>query len=97
MLSKYVKSEIYSIQLLDFWFKHEIRQYLVSASYCVFHVMWVPCHHGMARPQVVDGGNDLQIWRVIANILKKQLQTAGKGWSYSLGFGVGLTTPHHKK
>jgi hypothetical protein len=20
------------------------------------HVRWVPCHHGMARPQVVDGG-----------------------------------------
>jgi len=19
------------------------------------HVRWVPCHHGMARPQVVDG------------------------------------------
>jgi len=21
-----------------------------------FHVRWVPCHHGMARPQVADGG-----------------------------------------
>jgi hypothetical protein len=20
------------------------------------HVRWVPCHHGMARPQVADGG-----------------------------------------
>jgi hypothetical protein len=20
------------------------------------HVTWVPCHHGMARPQVADGG-----------------------------------------
>jgi hypothetical protein len=41
MLSKHVKSEIYSIQLLDTEFKHEIQQYLVSASYCVFHVRWV--------------------------------------------------------
>jgi hypothetical protein len=23
-----------------------------------------PCHHGMARPQVVDGGNGLKMWRV---------------------------------
>jgi hypothetical protein len=23
-------------------------------SHCV-HVRWVPCHHGMARPQVADG------------------------------------------
>jgi hypothetical protein len=28
------------------------------------HVKWVPCHHGMARPQVADGGDGLQIWRV---------------------------------
>jgi hypothetical protein len=37
-----------------------------------FHVKWVPCHHGMARPQVADGGDDLEIWRVAANILNKQ-------------------------
>jgi hypothetical protein len=33
-----------------------------------------PCHHGMARPQVADGGDGLQIWRVAANILKEQGQ-----------------------
>jgi hypothetical protein len=33
-----------------------------------------------------DGGNSLQIWRVAANILNKQLWTADKGWSCSLGF-----------
>jgi hypothetical protein len=26
------------------------------------HVKWVPCHHGMARPQVADGGDGLQRW-----------------------------------
>jgi hypothetical protein len=37
------------------------------------------CHHGMALPQVADEGDDLQIWRVAANILnKQQWRTAGK-------------------
>jgi hypothetical protein len=49
------------------------------------HVRWVPCHHGMARPQVADGGDALQFWRAAANILNKQSQTADKGWSSSLG------------
>ena len=29
------------------------------------------------------------IWRVLANILGKQLQKADKGWSSSLGVGLG--------
>jgi hypothetical protein len=58
---------------------------------------WVPCHHGMARPQVADGGEGLQIWRVASNILNKQSRTADKGWPSSLGLGGGLTTPHLKK
>jgi len=31
-----------------------------------------PCHHDMARPRVADGGDGLQIWRVVANVLNKQ-------------------------
>jgi hypothetical protein len=54
-----------------------------------FHVRWVPCHHGMARPQVADEGDDLQIWTVAANILNRQSQTADKEWSFSLGVGRG--------
>jgi hypothetical protein len=38
----------------------------------------------MERPQVADGGDGLQIWRVPANILNKQSRTADKGWSSSL-------------
>jgi hypothetical protein len=38
----------------------------------VADVRWVPCHHGMARPQVADGVDALRIWRVAANILNKQ-------------------------
>jgi hypothetical protein len=41
-------------------------------------MLWVPCHHGMARPQVVDGGNGFQVWRVAANIVHKQSRAARK-------------------
>jgi hypothetical protein len=51
----------------------------------------------MVRPQVANGGEGLQIWRVAANILNNELRTAGKGWPSSLRVGRGLTTPHHKK
>jgi hypothetical protein len=43
----------------------------------------------MARPQVADGGDGLQIWMVAANILNKQSRAADKGWSSSLGVGRG--------
>jgi hypothetical protein len=32
----------------------------------------------MARHQVTDGGDDLEIWRVTVSILNKQQQTADK-------------------
>jgi hypothetical protein len=31
-----------------------------------------PCHHGMAHPQVADGGDGLQMWRVAAIVLNRQ-------------------------
>jgi hypothetical protein len=34
---------------------------------------------------IADGREGLQIWRVAANILNKQLRTADKGWPSSLG------------
>jgi hypothetical protein len=52
--------------------------------------MRVLCHHGMARPQVADGGDGLQIWRVAANLLNKQSRAADKGCSSILGVGHGL-------
>jgi hypothetical protein len=60
-------------------------------------VRWVPCHNGMARRQVVDGGDTIQLCRAAANILNKQSWTANKGWSSSLVVGHGLTTPNCKK
>jgi len=47
--------------------------------------MWGPSYHGIVCPQVVDGVDGLQIWRVAADILNKKSQTANKGWSSSLG------------
>jgi hypothetical protein len=47
--------------------------------YCLIHVKWVPCRQGMACPQVADGGEGLQIWRVAVNILNKQSQKANMG------------------
>ncbi|KAJ4439970.1 hypothetical protein ANN_08101 [Periplaneta americana] len=46
-----------------------------------------PYHHGMARPQVADRGDGIQIWRAAVNILNKQSRTADEGWSSSLGVG----------
>jgi hypothetical protein len=47
----------------------------------------------MARPQVVDGADSLQIWRVAANILNKQSRTDDNGWPSSLGVGRGANNP----
>jgi len=48
---------------------------------------WGSCHHGMARPQVADGGTASNAEGICKNILSKQLRTANKGWSSSLGVG----------
>jgi hypothetical protein len=54
-------------------------------------------HNGMARPQVADGGDALQLWRVAVNILNKQSRTTDKGWSSSLGFGRGANNSSQEK
>jgi hypothetical protein len=59
-----------------------------------FHVKWVPCHQGMICPQVLNGGNGLQVWRVAANILNEHLWTAEKDCPSSLWVGLRLTTLH---
>jgi hypothetical protein len=42
------------------------------------NVRRVPCHHGMSPLQLSDGGNGLQIRRVVANISNKQSRTTDK-------------------
>jgi len=46
-----------------------------------------PCHHGMARLRVTDGGNGLQIWRTADN---------RKGVVLQLGDWRGGTNVHSK-
>jgi hypothetical protein len=41
----------------------------------------------MACSQVADGEDDLQIWKVAANILNMQSWTADKEWSSRFGVG----------
>jgi hypothetical protein len=51
----------------------------------------------MGRPQVADGGDSRQFWRVAANILNKQSRTDDKWWSSSLGVGRGANNASPKK
>lgn len=50
---------------------------LLSTIQVSRHVMWVPCQHGIERPQVANGADSLDIRTVAAEI--KQLRTANKG------------------
>jgi hypothetical protein len=44
-------------------YQYVIEEVNVCVYLCMFvymcHVMWIPCRHGMARPQVADGGDCL--------------------------------------
>jgi hypothetical protein len=51
----------------DVWLK--VQNHIFSKV--KFHVGWVPYHQGTVHPQVADG-DDLQVWRVAANIWNKQ-------------------------
>jgi hypothetical protein len=48
---------------------------------------------GLASPQVADGGEGRQIWRVAGNIFNKQSQIADRGRSSSLGVGRVANNP----
>jgi hypothetical protein len=52
--------------VLDKFPKYHMK--ILLGDFNANHVRWVPCHHGMARPQVADGGDSLQFWKVAANI-----------------------------
>jgi hypothetical protein len=53
---------------------------MILVEYIVYGV-------SMARPQAADGGDTIQVWRV----LNKQSRTADNGWSSSLVVGCGAT------
>jgi hypothetical protein len=41
----------------------------------------------MACPCILDGGDYLQIWKVVVTVLNKELETASKGLSSNFGVG----------
>jgi hypothetical protein len=61
------------------------------------NIRWVPCHHGMARPQVANGEDGLKMCRGAANILNMQSRTADKACSSSLGVGRGAKNSSSQK
>jgi hypothetical protein len=46
-------------------------------------------HQSMAHLKVAYGGDGLQMLKVAANVVIKQWRAANKGWSSSLGVGLG--------
>jgi hypothetical protein len=50
----------------------------------------------MEYPEVMNGANGLQIWRVAANLLNMHFKAADKGWFFGLGAIVG-NNPHSTK
>jgi hypothetical protein len=56
-----------------------------------------PSHHRMTPPRLADGGGGRQQWRVAANILNRQFQTAYRECSSVLGVGRGLNHADRKK
>jgi hypothetical protein len=65
----------------------QVKFYKVNYTSVIFLVRWVPCH----RLQTHREG--LQIWRVVANVLRIQSRTAEKRLSSSLGVKL-ITHPH---
>jgi hypothetical protein len=55
-----------------------------------------PYQHVMARPQVADGGDGVQMWKVAAIIMNKQ-RTDDKGWSFNLRAGGGAYSSQQKQ
>jgi hypothetical protein len=51
----------------------------------------------MTHPQVANGVDGLEIWKVATNILNKQSGQPTRGGPPAWGLGVRLTTPHRKK
>jgi len=75
------------------------KSYISVAGEILYKPCYVgPCHHGIARAWVADGGHGLQKRRVTANISNKQSRIADNWWSFILGgwAGEGLTTPYRK-
>jgi hypothetical protein len=54
-------------------------------------VMWVYCHHSVAHPQDVVGGESFQIWVLVANMLNRRQRLVLWLWG-----SMWVLTPHCK-
>jgi hypothetical protein len=59
--------------------------------------MWAPCHHGMARPQVADGGTASYMEGSCEKNLISSRGQPTRGGPPAWGVGEVLTTPLRKK
>jgi hypothetical protein len=53
--------------------------FCLNLSFC-----FTQLHVTSVHPQVTDGEDQLQIWRVAASILNEHIQRANRGWSSSM-------------
>jgi hypothetical protein len=74
-----------------------IRTYTICQLELFLHFRWVPCNHGMARPQVADGGDALQYGRQLRIYWISSRGQPTRVGPPAWGLGVGLITPHRKK
>jgi len=70
---------------------------LKYASYLIVEGTNKEKHYDRGRPQVADWTDFLQIWKVSANMLKKQSETQTGGLLASLGFWRGANDPSQWK
>jgi hypothetical protein len=54
---------------------------------------WVPCHHGMARPQVADGRDALHCMEGRCEYIEKAVTDSRQGVVLQLGVGANNTPP----
>ena len=83
--------------LLRLYLKYRKQFQIILKMFLLQSVFVGPWPHGMARPQVADREDGLQIWGVAANILNKQSRTTSGVVLQLGGLVEGLTTPHRKK
>jgi hypothetical protein len=86
-INRLLESSCLSITLYSMLFSRTLVRSKVLYSFPInltwnmtqYSVRLATHHQAMARPQVVDGGDYLQICRVAASILNKQSRMADKG------------------
>jgi hypothetical protein len=54
-----------------------------------YNLRWVPCHHGMSHPRVLDEGDGFLLRKVAANKLNKEPWQTTRTRSGSPAWGVG--------